>query len=104
MNSLLLDPVDATRRRLFGAAAAIAAVPLLAARDAGAQSVESQPAQRTSPPPLPAIRQLRAGLLDVGYAECRPADGPPVLLLHGWPYDIHAFADVGPLLAGRAIA
>lgn len=46
-------------------------------------------------------RQVRAGVLDVGYAEDGPADGPPVLLLHGWPYDIHAYVDVAPLLAER---
>jgi pimeloyl-ACP methyl ester carboxylesterase len=44
---------------------------------------------------------VRAGLLDVGYVEWGPADGPPVLLLHGWPYDVEAFADVGPQLAAR---
>ena len=45
------------------------------------------------------IRQIDAGLLNVGYVEDGPADGPVVILLHGWPYDIHAFADVAPLLA-----
>lgn len=46
-------------------------------------------------------RQAGAGVLDVGYAEDGPADGTPVLLLHGWPYDIHAYVDVAPLLAER---
>jgi pimeloyl-ACP methyl ester carboxylesterase len=45
------------------------------------------------------LKQIDAGLLNVGYAQVGPADGPVVLLLHGWPYDIHAFADVAPLLA-----
>jgi len=49
--------------------------------------------------PLGALKQVDAGLLSVGYAEAGPADGSPVLLLHGWPYDIHSFADVTPLLA-----
>jgi pimeloyl-ACP methyl ester carboxylesterase len=47
------------------------------------------------------VHQVDAGLLDVGYAEAGPADGPAVLLLHGWPYDIHSYADVAPLLAAR---
>ena len=46
-----------------------------------------------------ALRQVDAGLLNVGYAEAGPAAGPAVILLHGWPYDIHSFADVTPLLA-----
>ncbi|MCS0497933.1 alpha/beta hydrolase, partial [Ancylobacter sp. MQZ15Z-1] len=44
-------------------------------------------------------KTVRAGSLDVGYAEAGPADGPVVLLLHGWPYDIHAYVDVAPQLA-----
>ena len=45
------------------------------------------------------LRQINAGLLNVGYAEAGPADGPVVVLLHGWPYDIHSFVEVAPLLA-----
>ncbi|HSI48666.1 MAG TPA: alpha/beta hydrolase [Ideonella sp.] len=45
------------------------------------------------------IRQVEAGLLDVGYAELGPANGPVVVLLHGWPYDIHSFVEVAPRLA-----
>ncbi|GGY33729.1 alpha/beta fold hydrolase [Pseudoduganella albidiflava] len=45
------------------------------------------------------IRQVRAGVLDIGYVDAGPADGRPVVLFHGWPYDIHAFIDVAPILA-----
>ena len=45
------------------------------------------------------LKQIDAGLLNVGYAEAGPIDGPPVVLLHGWPYDIHTYVDVAPLLA-----
>ena len=47
------------------------------------------------------IKQVDAGVLSVGYAEAGPASGPVVILLHGWPYDIHSFVDVAPLLAAR---
>jgi pimeloyl-ACP methyl ester carboxylesterase len=49
--------------------------------------------------PFGALKQVDAGLLSVGYAEAGPADGPAILLLHGWPYDIHSFAEVTPVLA-----
>ncbi len=45
------------------------------------------------------LRQIDAGVLNVGYAEAGPANGRPVILLHGWPYDIHSYVDVAPLLA-----
>jgi pimeloyl-ACP methyl ester carboxylesterase len=47
------------------------------------------------------VNQIAAGVLDVGYADIGPADGPAVVLLHGWPYDIHTFADVSPRLAAE---
>ena len=55
-----------------------------------------KPGTNTSFGPL---KQIDAGVLNVGYAEAGPADGPVVILLHGWPYDIHSFVDVAPLLA-----
>jgi len=45
------------------------------------------------------VKQIAAGRLNVGYVDTGPADGPAVLLLHGWPYDIHSYVDVAPLLA-----
>jgi pimeloyl-ACP methyl ester carboxylesterase len=55
-----------------------------------------QPGTHTS---FASLKQIDAGLLNVGYAEDGPADGPAVILLHGWPYDIYSFVDVAPLLA-----
>ncbi|HEY3782260.1 MAG TPA: alpha/beta hydrolase [Fimbriimonadaceae bacterium] len=51
--------------------------------------------------PLGPIKQIDAGPLNVGYFESGPAEGPPVILLHGWPYDINSFADVAPLLTAK---
>jgi pimeloyl-ACP methyl ester carboxylesterase len=95
------------RRRFVGGAMAIAAAQLGAMRSAAPQSDETQatrppamqPGANTSLGPL---KQIDAGLLNVGYAEVGPGDGPPVILLHGWPYDIHSFVDVAPLLASAA--
>ena len=47
------------------------------------------------------VKQISAGVLTTGYVEAGPADGSPVVLLHGWPYDVHSFVDVAPLLAAR---
>jgi pimeloyl-ACP methyl ester carboxylesterase len=47
------------------------------------------------------VKQIDAGVLNIGYAEAGPADGRVVILLHGWPYDIHSYAEVAPLLAAE---
>src|SRR5262249_23494876 len=83
------------------AAMAVAATQLGMIGSATAQKVEAKmpaikPGTNTSFAPL---KQIDAGVLNVGYAEAGPADGSPVLLLHGWPYDIYSFVDVAPLLA-----
>jgi pimeloyl-ACP methyl ester carboxylesterase len=52
----------------------------------------------TPPATFGPVTQIEAGLLDVGYVDAGPSDGAAVILLHGWPYDIHSYADVVPLL------
>ena len=52
----------------------------------------------TYPAALGTVNQIDAGVLNVGYVDSGPTDGPAVVLLHGWPYDIHSYADVAPLL------
>jgi pimeloyl-ACP methyl ester carboxylesterase len=62
-------------------------------------TVSSDPGARTTNASFGPLKQINAGVLSVGYADVGPADGPPVILLHGWPYDIYSFVDVAPLLA-----
>jgi pimeloyl-ACP methyl ester carboxylesterase len=82
------------RRRFLGTAAmAVAATVTSATGERATQ------AQRRGGAALGPVRQIDAGLLNVGYVDVGPADRPAVLLLHGWPYDIQSFADVAPLLA-----
>jgi len=93
------------RRRFLGIAAAGAAgasVGLISS--ASAQSKKTNAARPTSTKSgtntsFGPLKQIDAGLLNVGYAEAGPTDGRPVILLHGWPYDIHSYVDVAPLLA-----
>ena len=88
------------RRFLEAAAAAVAAAQLTLTRSANAQTGQSVPAIKPGTnTSFASIKQIDAGVLNVGYAEAGPASGPVVLLLHGWPYDIHSYADVAPLLA-----
>jgi pimeloyl-ACP methyl ester carboxylesterase len=96
------ERIDHHRRRFFSAAAvSAAAVQLGLTRSAPAQTKSSavpaiKPGTNTSFGPL---KQIGAGVLNVGYAEAGPANGSPVILLHGWPYDIYSFVDVAPVLA-----
>jgi pimeloyl-ACP methyl ester carboxylesterase len=81
------ETINHDRRRIVAAGLIAAAAHVGGVRAAGASSFGR-------------LKQIDAGVLNVGYAEAGPANGTPVLLLHGWPYDIHTYVDVAPLLAG----
>jgi pimeloyl-ACP methyl ester carboxylesterase len=98
--------IECDRRRFLGAAIMTfaAAKPVLvgsadARFEAGSQA---QPITRAEAKvSFRSLKHIDAGVLNVGYAEDGPADGPAVILLHGWPYDIHTYVDVAPLLAAK---
>ena len=92
------------RRFLSNSAMAIAVSQFGVLRFAQAEATNESAAQLAGVKPgtntsFNSLKQIDAGLLNVGYAETGPGDGPAVILLHGWPYDIHSFVDVAPLLA-----
>ena len=99
------EQINQDRRRFFGTAAmTVAAAQLALSGSARAESGKAKPAELPRVKPgthtsFASLKQVDAGLLNVGYAEAGPADGPAVILLHGWPYDIHSYVDVAPLLA-----
>jgi hypothetical protein len=99
------EPIDHARRRFFGTGAMrFAAAQFVMSGSADAQSGTAKPADAAAIKPgsnasFGPLKQIDAGVLNVGYAKAGPADGAAVILLHGWPYDIHAFVDVVPLLA-----
>jgi pimeloyl-ACP methyl ester carboxylesterase len=99
------ETINVDRRRfLRDATMGVAAAQIVTSGAAKAQSDKTKPG--VVPPIRPgtntsfsALKLIDAGLLNVGYAEVGPSDGRPVILLHGWPYDIHSYVDVAPVLA-----
>ncbi len=93
------------RRRFLGTAAmTLIATQLSMTACEDAQISMSKPADLPTMKPgtntsFGPLKQIHAGVLNVGYAEAGPTNGPVVILLHGWPYDIHSYVDVAPLLA-----
>lgn len=89
--------LDQHRRQFLGVAAGTVAVGLgVTGLVRGETETPRSSATNAS---FGTIKQIDAGVLNVGYAEVGPATGPVVILLHGWPYDIHSFVDVAPILA-----
>ena len=82
------------RRRLLAATTLTLAAPFVVR---AADSPNAGPASS----PLGPIRRVDAGVLSVAYVELGPSTGAPVILLHGWPYDIHSYVEVAPLLASK---
>jgi pimeloyl-ACP methyl ester carboxylesterase len=97
------EKINYQRRRFFGTAAAtVAAAQLGIIQGSNAQPTtekSAHPATMGMNTAFASVKQIEAGLLNVGYGEAGPADGPGVILLHGWPYDIYSYVDVAPLLA-----
>ena len=104
----MFEAINHQRRRFLGTAAmTIAAARFGMIESAAAQTGTVKPASVPAIKPgtntsFASVKQVDAGVLNVGYAEAGPADGPAVILLHGWPYDIHSYVDVAPLLHRRA--
>ena len=97
------ESIRISRRRLFAMVGLSAGATLLVRSPLFAQASKVNPADATTTKPgtntsFGSLKQIDAGVLNVGYAEAGPANGPAVVLLHGWPYDIHSFVDVAPLL------
>ena len=98
-----MSTVSAPSRRLFLGTAALgltaATAQLALVSSARAAAAPAPAGAGRALPDFGPLRQIDAGLLNVGFVDMGPADGRVVILLHGWPYDIHSFADVAPRLA-----
>jgi pimeloyl-ACP methyl ester carboxylesterase len=102
--SKLPGEIDRDRRRFLGVAAgAVAATQfgLIGRAKARPGPAIPGPAKPGTSAPFGPVKQIKAGVLNVGYVEAGPADGRPVILMHGFPYDIHSYAEVAPLLAAE---
>jgi hypothetical protein len=96
--------IDHDRRRFLGTATAAAITASFGLTGSGAaqpRNVALSAIDSASHTSFASLKQIEAGLLNVGYAEAGPGDGPAVILLHGWPYDIYSFVDVTPVLAAK---
>ncbi len=93
------ETIDHPRRRFIGAATLMAASTFLGRTGPAIADDASRATHIAGGRTFPNLKQIEAGDLDVGYAEQGPTDGTPVILLHGWPYDIHSYGEVAPLLA-----
>ncbi|GHF41310.1 alpha/beta fold hydrolase [Streptomyces morookaense] len=89
------------KRRTLGKALGLGAGGAVAVTLAGGPVPAHAAARSRGHGVFPPLKKIRAGLLEIGYAEVGPRHGPPVICLHGWPYDIHSFAEVAPLLAAE---
>lgn len=100
MDKIGTDGVDLNRRLLLGTAAlGVAAAPLGLAHAQAGKALAAATPEGAKRGPFGPMKQVQAGVLDVAYAQAGPKFGPAVILLHGWPYDIHSYVDVAPLLA-----
>jgi hypothetical protein len=101
----MVEEINHDRRRFLATT-----IMTIATAQFGMIGAAAAQSSKTKPPSVPPIKpemnksfgplkQIDIGLLNVGYVETGPSGGSPVILLHGWPYDIHSFVDVAPLLA-----
>jgi len=101
------EEIKYNRRRFLGLATigvAGAGLGMIGSANAEFTKTKSANAPKTKPETTNSfapLKQIDAGLLNIGYAEVGPETGPPVILLHGWPYDIYSYVEVAPLLATK---
>ena len=103
----MFEEIKYNRRRFLGLATigvAGAGLGMIGSANAESTKTKSANAPKTKPGTTNSfapLKQIDAGLLNIGYAEVGPETGPPVILLHGWPYDIYSYVEVAPLLATK---